>query len=252
MDRCIQSEKGWYSCWRGLLHIHLLSPLYKHVHGFNSHLDAATMEPIILDRAKSIRDWNHSFGGDKDLIITVGDGTFADHRMTAFALPPVYRVKQLILGDKCLTHVHSFVLEGLSELRELRVGKSSCTTASGLMSIARWDDGVCRIANCPNLVSIQFDDLSFSQYVRFQLEQVASLQSLCVGKGAFYHAEELTLKACSNGTMTRLQSVELGEAAFHACHAVAFEGTSMGFVTIRLATTATNRSGYVRLLWRWE
>ena len=207
------------------------------------------MESIILDRAKYIRDWNHSFGGDKDMIITVGDGTFTDDRMTTFTLPPVYRVKQLILGDKCLTHVHSFVLEGLGDLRELRVGKFRCTTTSGLKSIVRWDDGTCRIANCPNLVSIQFDDLSFSQYVRFQLEQVASLRSLCIGKGAFYHAEELVLKGSSDGTMTRLQSVELGVSAFHACHSVAFEGMSMSHITIRFATTATNRSGYVCLLW---
>lgn len=214
----------------------------------SSSVDATNMESIILDRAKCIQDWDHSFGGEKDTVITVGDRTFTDNRMNAFTLPPVFKVRQLILGDKCLTHVHSFVLEGLGDLRELRVGESSCTMTCGLNGIVRWDDARCQITNCPNLVSIQFGDLSFSGYVRFQLEQVASLQTLRFGKGAFYHANELVLRGGSDGTMIQLQCVELGESAFHACHSVAFDSTSHCNVPIRFAATATNRSGCVCLL----
>lgn len=159
-----------------------------------SFADAKLLESIIFSLNHFIST-KKSFSVDTDeSVVQFKDNTNNDGGLTSFSLPVISLVRQLILGDRCLKNVHTFELIGLNELRELRVGEYSCTQSTGFKGISIWNDSVCRIVDCPNLISIHFGDYSFSGYKQLSLERLPALRSIFMGL-CFCYAEEFSLKS---------------------------------------------------------
>ena len=93
-----------------------------------------------------------------------------------------HQLKSVLFTTHCFKSVKVFVINDLTSLESLIIGKRCFT-------LDRWrkrnTDSVCRIANCPNLRHLAIDDGSFADYDSFQLFDLNSLQSIDFGKETF-------------------------------------------------------------------
>lgn len=88
-------------------------------------------------------------------------------------------LKRIEIGNYCFLSVRSFVLDGLSALETVVIGRKCFTLAQTDMEVIHSTrrDGVCRIVNCPKLKSIQIGSYSFADYRQsFELSRLPSLQ----------------------------------------------------------------------------
>ena len=99
------------------------------------------------------------------------------------------QLRLITIGNNCFDNVREFVLDGLEKLESVKIG-ASCFRISD----ERRDDGVCRIANCPNLRELEFGNGDFADFNQFELSNVNSLQSITFGGWCFGYAESCILK----------------------------------------------------------
>ena len=99
------------------------------------------------------------------------------------------KLKQVEIGNECFEHVREFVIDGLESLESVKIGEW-CFRIGG----NERDDGVCRIANCPNLHQLNLGYDSFSDFQSFEISNVNSLQSIKFDEDCFKYAEDFSLK----------------------------------------------------------
>ena len=99
------------------------------------------------------------------------------------------QLKKIKIGKNCFQYVREFVLDGLEKLKSVKIGENCFK-----ISDKERDDGVCRIANCPNLTQLEIGYYSFKYFNKFELSNVNSLQSIQFGGGCFRYAENCILK----------------------------------------------------------
>ena len=100
------------------------------------------------------------------------------------------QLQSLVLAASCFKDVSTFVINDLTKLESIRIGKRCFT-------INRWhkrEEGFFRIANCPSLRHVEIDDGSFADYADFQLSDLNALQSIDFGKETFNYCN-LDLKS---------------------------------------------------------
>ena len=94
-----------------------------------------------------------------------------------------------IFNSGYFKHVREFVIDGLERLESVKIGSSYFR-----LDDEERDDGVCRITNCPNLRQLEIGKGSFGDFKSFELSNLNSIQSIKIGGGCFYYAEDFSLK----------------------------------------------------------
>ena len=120
---------------------------------------------------------------------------FTKARFTQFKLIGIHNLTRVTMEDNCFGNARLFEIDGLSELESIEIdGKcfTRCKDEDEIMGSAPVD-GVCRIVNCPKLLSIQMGDWSFSDYHSFELSNLPSLQSVELGDWFSYWASSFSL-----------------------------------------------------------
>ena len=99
-------------------------------------------------------------------------------------------LKSIVIGDDCFENVDLFFIDGLNELKYIKIGKNSF---SHVKNDDIWDDNKSnngnrsfRILNCVKLESIEIGSYSFSDYGGgFELINLPKLSFLIVGEIGF-------------------------------------------------------------------
>ena len=96
-------------------------------------------------------------------------------------------LKSIEIGDDCFSNVDIFKIDGLNELKSLKIGMNSFTC---LKSGDRWDwnrvmnrNRSFHILNCAKLESIEIGCCSFSDYSgEFELNNLPKLSAIKIGE----------------------------------------------------------------------
>ena len=141
-----------------------------------------------------LKEYQHSFVSASTTELSIAENSYNETVLTAFCISVGSIVRHITIGNKSLQFVRRFELLGLNKLESLVIESLSCTQSTGIKNITIWNDSVCRIVDCPNLVSIRFGEYSMSGYKSLELRGLDSLQSIDMNL-CFCFAEECTLKS---------------------------------------------------------
>ena len=100
-------------------------------------------------------------------------------------------LQSLEIGDACFESVKIFKIDGLNQLKSLKIGKNSFTQVN---NSEIWDNSNVNnesksfhILNCRLLESIEIDDYSFSDFAgQFELRNLPVLQSIKIGDVGYH------------------------------------------------------------------
>ena len=106
--------------------------------------------------------------------------------LTSLNLNEYKLLKSIEIGDNCFENVNEFVIDGLNELKSLKIGKNSFT----LVKKGNWDNDKAEnsyrsfsILNCIELESIEIGHHSFSDYGGgFELKNLPKLSTIKIGE----------------------------------------------------------------------
>ena len=98
----------------------------------------------------------------------------------------LYNLESIEIGNDCFGSVQTFQIDGLNQLKTIKIGSNSFTQAK---SKEKWDSNKANnksksfhILNCESLESIQIGKYSFNDYARdFELKNLPQLQSIQSG-----------------------------------------------------------------------
>ena len=117
--------------------------------------------------------------------ITIPNWTCNDVDYTIFDFSRFSQVKSIEIGNDCFGSVQTFKMDGLNQLKSLKIGINSFTQVKQ----SYWDDDKANnqsksfhILNCESLESIEIGKWSFSDFGgQFELKNLSALQSIQIG-----------------------------------------------------------------------
>ena len=90
-------------------------------------------------------------------------------------------LEELIIGDDSFENVNEFIINGLNELKSLKIGMNSFTKKKN--SSGNDESRSFSILNCNELESIEIGEFSFSDYGGgFELRNLPKLLSIKIGE----------------------------------------------------------------------
>ena len=107
-------------------------------------------------------------------------------------------IRTITIGDSSFSFVSAFKIEGMTKLRELKIGSNSFTNK--LNSYGKDTTKSFHILNCESLESIEIGEYSFSDYAgEFELKNLSKLESLIIGSNTsisynFYNTNSLIIE----------------------------------------------------------
>ena len=125
--------------------------------------------------------------GEYDMIKRFESGYGNDLRV--FDNSCIKGVNRLVIGDICFENVKQFVIDGLNELKSVKIGECSFYLSEDTRKGMK-----CLIMNCDRLREVE------------------------IGKDSFEYYEVLKLK-----NLPSLHSIQMGCRAFKKCHSIVFE-----------------------------
>ena len=113
--------------------------------------------------------------------IVIPDWTCNDDDYTIFDFSRFTQVKSIEIGDDCFAFVQTFKMDGLNQLKRLKIGKNSFTQEKN--GDGNNQSKLFHILNCESLETIEIGEFSFSDFAgQFELKNLPSLQSIQIGK----------------------------------------------------------------------
>ena len=89
----------------------------------------------------------------------------------------------MIIGNDCFENVNLFKIDGLNELKSLKIGMNSFTKRKKKNSAGNNPNRSFRILNCIELESIEIGEYSFSDYGgEFELKNLPKLSTIKIGE----------------------------------------------------------------------
>ena len=118
-------------------------------------------------------------------LIQIPDGSYNNVRILNYSQYTL--LEELIIGDDCFVNVNEFMIDGLNELKSVKIGKNSFTN---IKSNDYWDYNKANnpnrsfsVLNCIELESIEIGEYSFSDYGGgFELKNLPKLESIKIGE----------------------------------------------------------------------
>ena len=90
-------------------------------------------------------------------------------------------LEELIIGDDSFENVNEFIINGLNELKSLKIGMNSFTKKKN--SSGNDESRSFSILNCNELESIEIGEFSFSDYAGgFELKNLPKLSTIKIGE----------------------------------------------------------------------
>ena len=90
-------------------------------------------------------------------------------------------LEELEIGNDCFMYVNSFMIDGLNELKSLKIGMNSFTTNK--FGYGNNPSRFFQISNCDELESIEIGQYSFSDYGGlFELKNLPKLSTIEIGE----------------------------------------------------------------------
>ena len=119
------------------------------------------------------------------------------NELTSLNLNEYRYLKSIEIGDDCFENVDLFNIDGLNELKSLKIGINSFTKEKN-----SWGDDPSRsfsILNCIELESIEIGHHSFSDYAgEFELRNLPKLSTIIIGEigstSSNFHYSSLEIK----------------------------------------------------------
>ena len=118
--------------------------------------------------------------------IIIPNWTCNDIDYTIFDFSRFTRVRSIEIGDDCFESVQTFQIDGLNQLKTIKIGSNSFTQKKN----GYRDDKSksFHILNCESLESIQIGEYSFSDFGgEFELKNLPQLQSIQFDSFNFVH-----------------------------------------------------------------
>ena len=115
-----------------------------------------------------------------------------------FELRNLIDLESIEIGDNKFNKVNSLIIDGLNELKSMRIGSNSFT--SKMNSYGNDESKSFHILNCESLESIEIGRYSFSDYAgEFELKNLPKLESLIIGSNMsnsynFYNTNSLIIE----------------------------------------------------------
>ena len=100
---------------------------------------------------------------------------------------PIRSYEYISIGDDCYKNVHIFMIDGLYNLKSLKIGKNSFSNEDD----SQGDDSSrsFHISNCIELESVEIGSYSFVDYGElFELKNLPHLNSIELGNYAFQYS----------------------------------------------------------------
>ena len=105
--------------------------------------------------------------------------------MRSFDFSRFTLLEELIIGNNCFSNVVMFNIDGLNELKSLKIGKNSFTKKKNIY--ANNINRSFQISNCDELESIEIGECSFSDYGgEFELRNLPKLSTIKIGEIGSY------------------------------------------------------------------
>ena len=110
-----------------------------------------------------------------------------DNNYTIFDFSRFTLVESIEIGDDCFESVQTFKIDGLNQLKSLKIGKNSFTQLKESNWYGDWKKAgnqskSFHILNCESLESIEIGEWSFCDFAgQFELKNLPSLQSIQIG-----------------------------------------------------------------------
>ena len=95
-------------------------------------------------------------------------------------------VNRLVIGYHCFMKVNEFVIDGLNELKSMKIGKNSFYLSKG---------SKCLIMNCDGLREVEIGCGSFYCYEMLELKNLPSLHSIQMGSEAFDNCDSIVFES---------------------------------------------------------
>ena len=112
--------------------------------------------------------------------IVIPDWTCNDDDYTLFDFSRFTLVESIEIGNDCFGSVETFKMDGLNQLKSLKIGNNSFTQRKNDCGDDKSKS--FHILNCESLESIEIGRYSFSDFAgQFELKNLPSLQSIQIG-----------------------------------------------------------------------
>ena len=95
-------------------------------------------------------------------------------------------LKRIVIGDDCFKKVNEFVIDGLNELKSVKIGMKSLDTCKG---------SKCLIMNCDGLREVEIGYESFEYYEVLELKNLPSLHSIYLDMNAFEYCHSIVFES---------------------------------------------------------
>ena len=104
--------------------------------------------------------------------------------MNSFSLFKLNTIESIEIGDDCFLKVNTFRIDGLNELKSLKIGMKSFTQQKDNWKSINTDSSLSfHILNCNELKSIEIGRYSFSGYSgSFELNNLPKLVTIKIGE----------------------------------------------------------------------
>ena len=119
----------------------------------------------------------HGIGSKQEsYIVESGYGKY----LSKFELSLYPNLKYIEIGNDCFVNVQTFQIEGLNQLKSLKIGNNSFTQNKN--SLVFDESKSFHVLNCESLESIEIGEFSFSDFAgEFELKNLSQLQSIQIG-----------------------------------------------------------------------
>ena len=150
-----------------------------------------TFQVLQLDTSKLLLLPRHTFShiqsiSSSVLTISLPEWTCNDVDYTIFDFSRFVKAYLIEIGDNSFCSVKTFIIDGLNQLKTLKIGKNSFTQQKDCdykTKIINNESKSFHILNCESLESIQIDQYSFTDFGgEFELKNLPQLQSIQIGR----------------------------------------------------------------------
>ena len=113
--------------------------------------------------------------------IVIPNWTCNDYDYTILDFSRFTLVESIEIGNDCFAFVKTFQMDGLNQLKSLKIGLNSFTQEKN--GEGKDQSKSFHILNCESLKSIEIDKYSFNDFGgQFELKNLPALQSIKIGK----------------------------------------------------------------------
>ena len=110
--------------------------------------------------------------------------------LSVFDISCIKGVTRLVIGDDCFEKVNEFVIDGLNELKSVKIEKKSFYLSKDTRKGSK-----CLIMNCDGLREVEIGYQSFFNYEVLELKNLPSLHSIQMGCRAFLGCHSIVFES---------------------------------------------------------